>query len=71
MASRNRTDDIRVIGDFVCETIPDAPSSAAPPTARGESEGIRVVGDFTVDVGSSVPGQMPQPGNRAPADEHK
>ena len=50
MAYRSQGEDIRIVGDFVCEAIPDSSMSAEKPSSRGCSEGVHVIGDFVVDA---------------------
>lgn len=52
MANRGQGDNIRIVGDFVCEAIPDPPVPADTPAARGKSEGVQVIHEFVVDLGS-------------------
>ncbi len=53
MATNSRSDTIRIVGDFVCETIPDSPVPLDKPAARGKSEGVRVINEFVVELGSN------------------
>ncbi len=50
MTGRDQSDKIRIVGDFVCETIPETNESAGTPVSRGKSEGVRVISEFIVDL---------------------
>ena len=50
MANRSQNEGMRIVGDFVCEAIPDSSMSAEKPSSRGRSEGVHVIGDFVVDA---------------------
>ena len=52
MANRRQSEGIRIVGDFVCEAIPDSSIPAEKPISRGRNEGVHVIGDFVVDLGS-------------------
>ncbi len=50
MANRSQGEDIRVVGDFVCDVVPDSSMPTQKPSSRGRSEGVHVIGDFVVDA---------------------
>jgi hypothetical protein len=53
MANHNYGEGIRIVGDFVCETIPDSPTSVEKPASLGISEGVHVIGEFVLDLATN------------------